>query len=155
MGQTEFLRREHYLSKKPYRFLPFQFLQFDSSRKILVNHVGEHLFLGDDDFECFVNHRLMQETAAYQNLKAKHFLIDSASKFPLEVLATKYRTKRANLAGFTKLHIFVVSLRCEHSCHYCQVSRVSTEKALFDMSANTAARALELVFRSPAKEIKR
>jgi hypothetical protein len=32
------------------------------------------------------------------------------------LLATKYRTKKAFLDGFTSLHIFVVSLRCEHSC---------------------------------------
>jgi uncharacterized protein len=70
------------------------------------------------------------------------------------MLVTKYRTKKAHLAGFTKLHIFVVSLRCEHSCHYCQVSRVSAERALYDMSQETAARALDLVFRSPAEFIK-
>lgn len=70
------------------------------------------------------------------------------------MLATKYRTRKAHLAGFTRLHIFVVSLRCEHSCHYCQVSRVSADRALYDMSPETAAKSLDLVFHSPADSIK-
>lgn len=154
MGQSEFLPREYYQSSEPYRFLPFHFFQFDDYRKILVNEVGEHLFLTNHEFDFLVTRQLAATSPAYNNLKAKHFLTDSGSKLPLELLATKYRTKRAHLAGFTKLHIFVVSLRCEHSCHYCQVSRVSTEKALYDMSADTASRSLDLVFRSPANEIK-
>jgi len=154
MGQSEFLPREYYQSAERYHFLPFQFLQFDDQRKVLVNEVGEHLFLTDQNFDAFVTRQLSNVSNVYQDLKAKHFLADSGSRLPVELLATKYRTKRAHLAGFTKLHIFVVSLRCEHSCHYCQVSRVSTEKALYDMSAETAARSLDLVFRSPASDIK-
>ncbi|MCB1034086.1 MAG: His-Xaa-Ser system radical SAM maturase HxsB, partial [Acidobacteria bacterium] len=44
--------------------------------------------------------------------------------------------------------------RCDHSCRYCQVSRVSTERRLFDMSESTARRAVELMFRSPAPALK-
>ena len=154
MGQTEFRPREYYLPDRPYRLLPFQFMQFDAGRKILVNEVGEHLFLGNEEFNSFVSHRLDQNSDAYLDLKGKHFLLDSDSAAPLELLAIKYRTKKAHLSGFTKLHIFVVSLRCEHSCHYCQVSRVSADRALYDMSPETATRALDLVFRSPADEIK-
>jgi uncharacterized protein len=154
MGQTKFEQRDFYRPQSQYRLLPFQFLQFDDDRKILVNEVGEHLFLNNGDFTSFVTHGLDQTSDPYYDLKGKHFLFDSDSPVPFELLATKYRTKKAHLAGFTKLHIFVVSLRCEHSCHYCQVSRVSADRALYDMSRETATRALELVFRSPADSIK-
>jgi uncharacterized protein len=154
MGQTSFYEREFYRSSQPYRLLPFQFLQFDSYRKIVVNEVGEYVFLSDPDFDLLVNHRLDQSSDTYLDLKGKHFLFDSGSRVPFELLATKYRTRMAHLAGFTKLHIFVVSLRCEHSCLYCQVSRVSTNRTRYDMSEDTARRALDLVFRSPADEIK-
>src|SRR5260370_13681136 len=154
MRQSEFLPREYYQSTRHYSLLPFRFLQYDERQKILVNEVGEHLFLNNCDFNAFVSHQLDQTSDVYLDLKGKHFLFDSDYRVPVELLATKYRTKKAHLAGFTKLHIFVVSLRCEHSCHYCQVSRVSTDKALYDMSKQTAHRALELVFQSPASEIK-
>lgn len=120
----------------------------------MVNEVGEYLFLRNDAFDSFVSHSLSLSSDIYHDLKGKHFLFDSDSSAPFELLAVKYRTKKSHLSGFTKLHIFVVSLRCEHSCHYCQVSRVSTDKALYDMSPETARRALDMVFRSPAQEIK-
>ncbi len=137
-----------------YRLLPFRFLRFDDDRTLVVNEVGESHFLGNDAFASFVDHELPRDSTAYLDLKAKHFLFDSASRAPFELLATKYRTKKAFLDGFTSLHIFVVSLRCEHSCHYCQVSRVSADRVRYDMSEETAARALDLVFRSPARGLK-
>jgi His-Xaa-Ser system radical SAM maturase HxsB len=50
--------------------------------------------------------------------------------------------------------MFVVTLRCEHSCLYCQVSRQSEDKHKFDMSRTTALRAVDLALRSPAQAIK-
>jgi uncharacterized protein len=154
VGQTEFRPREFYRGGWEYRLLPFRFLQHDAGRKILVNEVGEHLFLSNAEFDAFVSRRLDPASDAYLDLKGKHFLFDSGSAAPFELLALKYRTKKAHLSGFTRLHIFVVSLRCEHSCHYCQVSRVSADRSRYDMTPETALHALDLVFRSPAEELK-
>jgi uncharacterized protein len=48
----------------------------------------------------------------------------------------------------------VVTLRCEHTCRYCQVSRQSSAKSDFDMSEATARQALRLAFRSPSPHLK-
>jgi uncharacterized protein len=104
--------------------------------------------------EASVGHRLPADDPAYHDLKSKNFLIDADSSVAMELLPLKVRTKVLRLADFTGLHIFVVSLRCEHSCPYCQVSRQSDDKLAFDMSRDTAERALELVFRSPSPAIK-
>src|SRR6266508_1402225 len=154
MSRPRFHPRASYIHASSYGLLPFQFLQFDDQRKIVVNDVGEYLYVDNADFEDFVGHKLDPASNVYLNLKGKHFLFDSNSVAPFELLSLKYRSKKSFLAGFTKLHIFVVSLRCEHSCHYCQVSRVSTNRARYDMTAETAVRALDLVFRSPAVDIK-
>ncbi|HYC60699.1 MAG TPA: His-Xaa-Ser system radical SAM maturase HxsB [Thermoanaerobaculia bacterium] len=134
--------------------LPFRFLRIDETRTLVVNEVGEFHHLTNEEFLQFVRHEFSSDSTAYLDLKAKHFLFDSDSLVPFELLATKYRTKKAFLDGFTSLHLFVVSLRCEHSCHYCQVSRVSIDRARYDMSGETARRALDLVFRSPAPRLK-
>ncbi|MGH2638353.1 MAG: His-Xaa-Ser system radical SAM maturase HxsB, partial [Rhabdochlamydiaceae bacterium] len=154
MGQACFEKPDFYKPKQAYRLLPFQFMDFAPQTKLVANEVGEYLVLGDPDFEAFVSHRLNQTSDTYCDLKAKHFLYDSDSGAPLNLLSIKYRTKKSFLAGFTKLHIFVVSLRCEHSYAYCQVSRVSMDKPRYDMSPETASRALDLVFRSRAPEVK-
>ena len=149
-----FHTREHFAPPTDgYGLLPFRFLDFDG-RKFLVNEVGEHLFLEQATFEAFVSHHLAPSSSEYSDLKSKHFLFDSGADLPVSLLATKYRTKRSFLAGFTGLHIFVVSLRCDHSCHYCQVSRVSVNRQKYDMSEETAHRAIDLVFRSPANPLK-
>lgn len=137
-----------------YRLLPFRFLRFDEERTLVVNEAGEHHFLGNGELARFVNHELTVEETAYLDLKAKQFLFDNESLAPFELLATKIRSKKAFLDSFTNLHIFVVSLRCEHSCHYCQVSRVSSDRRRYDMSEETAKRAVDLAFRSPAPRLK-
>jgi sulfatase maturation enzyme AslB (radical SAM superfamily) len=60
----------------------------------------------------------------------------------------------AFLRQVTPLHLFVVTLRCEHSCPYCQVSRQSTDRSRFDMSEETAQRALKIALDSPSARIK-
>jgi uncharacterized protein len=137
-----------------YQILPFRFMRLNTRTNILVNEVGEYLHLNNETFSKFVAHSLDVHCDAYLALKSKHFLADSALKTSIDLLATKYRTKKAFLSGFTKLHIFVVSLRCDHSCHYCQVSRVTTDKIKYDMSAETATKAVNLMFQTTAKEIK-
>ena len=137
-----------------YRLLPFRFLRFDDARTLVVNDTGEFHFLANDDFERFARRELSSESETFLDLKAKHFLFDNDSLAPFELLVTKYRTKKSFLQGFTSLHIFVVSLRCEHSCHYCQVSRVSADRLRYDMTEETAERALDLAFRSPSRQLK-
>jgi His-Xaa-Ser system radical SAM maturase HxsB len=137
-----------------YRLLPFRFLRFDDERTLVVNDAGDFHYVSNTDFSSFVAHRLPPHSEAFLDLKAKHFLFDNENVAPFELLAMKYRTKKSFLDGFTSLHIFVVSLRCEHSCHYCQVSRVSADRTRYDMSEETARRALDLTFRSPAAYLK-
>lgn len=136
-----------------YRLLPFRFLRFDESAYILVNECGEFIFLEPTTFRAFAQHQLSPQTSEYRDLKAKQFLADEVSSPLLDILATKYRTKKSFLNGFTKLHMFVTTLRCDHSCLYCQVSRQSENKAAFDMTPETARKAVELMLRSPAPAI--
>jgi uncharacterized protein len=89
----------------------------------------------------------------YKDLKAKHIIYDDTCSPLLDVLATKIRTKYDHLSGGTKLHILVVTLRCEHSCQYCQVSRQTTTKGEFDMSEATANRSISLILDSPSPHV--
>ena len=129
-------------------------MRWQGGEVLLVNEAGEHLFMDPLAFGEFAAHRLPPSSLVYGDLKARHFLADGPLTIPLELLATKVRTKRSFLDGFTKLHLFVITLRCDHSCPYCQVSRVSGNKKRFDMSPSIAERAIELLFRSPSPSLK-
>jgi uncharacterized protein len=137
-----------------YRLLPFRFASLGGGRYLATNEAGQFITLDRDTLEAFVRHDLCASSAIYADLKSRHFLIDEDSDVALELLALKVRTKLAGLSDFTALHIFVVSLRCEHSCGYCQVSRRGVGAADFDMKKDTADRALDFVFRSPSPAIK-
>ncbi len=137
-----------------YKLLPFRFTRLDERDYVLTNQAGEYIVLDRSQLDDFARHRLPPATRTYGDLKSKHFLMDADSSVAIDLLALKLRTKLDRLAQFTGLHIFVVSLRCEHSCPYCQVSRQSDDRTAFDMSAETAEAALSLVFRSPSPAIK-
>jgi uncharacterized protein len=137
-----------------YRLLPFRYLRWSAEEVLVVNDVGEYVFLSAERFLALAAGSLAPECPEYLDLKARHFLADSGSDVPLDLLATKYRTKKGFLRGFTALHLFVVTLRCDHTCSYCQVSRVTEDRSLYDMSPETAERAVSLMLRSPAPLLK-
>lgn len=136
-----------------YELLPFRFMRLDQGNYLLTNLVGEFVILRVEDFHRFIEGTL-QPGAVMWELKSKHFLFSTDSRAPLELLATKYRTQKAHLSDFTALHIFVVTLRCDHSCQYCQVSRVSEDRASFDMTRETAVKAIDLMLKSPSRYLK-
>src|ERR1700683_4709378 len=136
-----------------YKLLPFRFLALDSEREILVNEAGEHLTVPTGTARKIVRRDLEPRSDLYLRLRAGQFLFDDQSSPLLDLLATKYRTKKSFLDGFTKLHIFVVTLRCEHSCLYCQVSRQSADRRKYDMTEEAAEKALNLMFSSPAPHL--
>lgn len=134
--------------------LPFKFTRLRGDRYVLTNMAGEYFVTDRDSVSRLVGHQLPSESTAYAELKSRHFIEDDDSTIANDLLALKVRTKYQHLAHFTSLHIFVVSLRCEHSCPYCQVSRQSDDRVAFDMSPHTAMKALDLAFQSPAKAFK-
>lgn len=154
MLKHPFREPSEFVAERPYELLPFRFAPFDGGRYLLTNLVGEYVILPRDELVAFVEKELEPGSEAYANLQTKHFLYNEHSRVALDLLALKYRTQSAHLADFTGLHIFVVTLRCDHSCQYCQVSRQSEDAQAFDMSAEHAAKAVEFAFRSPSPALK-
>lgn len=137
-----------------YRLLPFRFIRLDDQRYVITNVAGEYTVLNQDELHQLARKELQAGSTLYNNLKSKHFLYDDDSKVALELLALKVRTKMSPIANFTSLHMFVTTLRCDHSCPYCQVSRQSEDRQAFDMTKETADKAIDFTFRSPNPAIK-
>jgi His-Xaa-Ser system radical SAM maturase HxsB len=152
---TEFHQIASYRPQSPnYRLLPFRFTELNDHEYVLTNIAGEYLVLSKDVVPKLISHELLTDAPSYIELRARHFLTDDATAIAPDLLAIKLRTRYERLADFTSLHMFVVTLRCEHSCQYCQVSRQSDNKRQFDMSVADADAALDLTFRSPSPHIK-
>ena len=90
----------------------------------------------------------------YKKAYSHNFVGRKGNLGQLQLLALRLRSRMAFLRNPTPLHIFVVTLRCEHSCPYCQVSRRSADKTLYDMDDETAQRALDIALSAPGRWLK-
>jgi len=151
---ARFRDRTAFAPRANYRLLPFRFVRLDDRRYVVTNDVGEHVVVNRDQLLGFIRHELPVTETLYRELEAKHLVFDGDSRAALDLLALKYRTRATAIANLTGLHIFVVTLRCDHGCHYCQVSRQTEDKTQFDMTREHADKALALVFESPNPAIK-
>ncbi len=138
-------------SKDKYFLLPFRFHYLNKEKEILVNEIGDFQIVPAGTAEKIITRsfsRIANEEL-YEDLIANFFISDKRIPDLLSIIATRYRTKKSFLDYFTSLHIFVISLRCEHTCHYCQVSRVSQDKNAFDMKRNHIDKGIEFMMQSP------
>lgn len=138
-----------------YFLLPFRFHRITDDRELIVNEVGDFLILPNGSFQKIVLGKVNKEldTDLYGDLVANFFISESRIPKLIDILATRYRTKKHFLNSFTGLHIFVISLRCEHTCHYCQVSRVTQNKDKYDMSYSNLDKGIDIMFKSPNPHI--
>jgi len=152
---ADFLPLEAFLPEPGYQLLPFDFTRLDSGEYLLVNMSGEYLRLPPETFHAFTGKLLTTTSDQYWNLKAKQFLLDSSDGgLAEELLASKYRTKKSFLDGFTKLHIFVTTIRCNQSCQYCQVSRHNEAAGGgSDMSLEVMRKSIDLMLNNPAPSV--
>ena len=81
-------------------------------------------------------------------------MTDTAVTPVIDLLATKYRTKREFLKSFTGLHMVVVTLRCNQRCNYCHASGQPTDQQRWDMTPETAINVVHKIMASPSEIIK-
>ncbi|MFC0513542.1 His-Xaa-Ser system radical SAM maturase HxsB [Mucilaginibacter angelicae] len=134
-----------------YFLMPFRFHRLNEEQEVIVSEVGDYLVVATGTVARIIGHQLDKnlEPDLYGDLIAGFFISEEAVPPLIDVLATRYRTKKSFLDGFTSLHLFVITLRCEHTCHYCQVSRVTSDKDMFDMSADHIDKGIDLMLQSP------
>ncbi len=134
-----------------YFLLPFRFQRINSKKEILVNEVGDFLMVSLGTAEKVITRKIskIHDQELYFDLISSFFISEESIPPLLNVLEARYRTKKSFLDNFTALHIFVISLRCEHTCHYCQVSRVTENKEAFDMSRNNIDEGIKIMMQSP------
>ena len=149
-----FQQPNSYYPGEAYTPLPFNFMPLDDSRYVAVNMTGEYVVTSRENIHALIHRKLPLDSDTFRELKSKHFVMQANSTVAIDLLAAKYRAKHATMTAFTALHMFVVTLRCDHSCGYCQVSRASEDKAAFDMSEATASKALDLALAGPTESIK-
>ncbi len=134
--------------------LPMSFERIEGGRAVISNFVGDFLTVTDEELRRIVELDVAPGDGLYERAYEKLLISGRSQISRLQLIAARYRTRMAFANAGTGLHLFVVTLRCEHSCPYCQVSRRSADKNLFDMDEVTAQKALDMAFSSPSPQIK-
>jgi len=140
-------------SERGYFLLPFRFHRINDEKEVLINEVGDFLICPSGTAHKVVDRSISQNSLLYADLISNFFISEKPVPDLIDILATRYRSKKAFLDQFTALHIFVVTLRCDHSCHYCQVSRKTQNKVDFDMSTADIDKSINLMFKTPSRSI--
>lgn len=118
---------------------------------LITNESGEWMFLSNKQFDTFLSNKLSSKSPEYANLLGKGFL--KANKKRIGNLAGKYLHMNSSVLQGPSLFIFVLTLRCNHRCLYCQITPESPEKKGFDMSQKTAKQGVDLAFETPSSYV--
>ncbi|AIZ33023.1 His-Xaa-Ser system radical SAM maturase HxsB [Pseudomonas parafulva] len=136
-----------------YRLLPLRFMRMDtgSSHDILItSDTGEHLHVNDEQLRALSQFDVQTGSAFYKDLLARHFIYEPERHDPFAQMAAQYRSRKDFLFQGPALHLFVVTLRCNHTCQYCQVSRAPLSGSGHDLSEENARAAVDRLFESNA-----
>lgn len=153
---SRFLGPEAFAPRKRHelQLLPLRFERLEAGRVAAANLVGDMLLLSDEELQRLVTLDVQPGDGLYERACEKLLISRVGDRAWMQILAMRLRSRMAYLASPTALHILVVTLRCEHSCPYCQVSRRSTDAAAFDMSESYAMKALGIALSAPPPFIK-
>ena len=136
------------------QLLPIRFERLGADRFLVGNMVGDMTEMNEDELDRLCALDLSPGDGIYERAFEKLFIGSVEQRAQQQLLALRLRSRLSFLRAATPLHLFVVTLRCEHSCPYCQVSRQSKDRARYDMDQATASKALDIALSAPAPQIK-
>jgi len=151
-AQSLFRSAGEFAQDEGYALFPFRFGKVPGidGHTLISSDAGEYVFLTDEQFDQLRTGVLSRSSVVYEDLLAKNIICEGRPETAMRLLAAKLRTKKAFIQNGQAFHIFVVTLRCDHSCSYCQVSRKTPDRTKFDMSSGTVQAAVDRMFETPA-----
>lgn len=135
-----------------YALLPFNFIRI-SGKEILINEIGDFLIAPCGTTQHIIDHTISDDDL-YKTLVANWFITEEDQIPPLlDIYASRLRTKKGFLDDKTSLHIFVLTLRCNQNCTYCQASSREENSWRCSMSFDDMTAAVQMMFQSPSPHL--
>lgn len=134
-----------------YHLLPFDFTNI-SNKEVLVNELGDMIIVPNGTVAKIID-KSIEKDNLYKSLVANFFISEELVPPLIDVYAERLREKKRFLDNFTGLHIFVLTLRCNQNCVYCQASSQNEYSQGCSMSIETMERSVELMFKSPSPHL--
>ena len=136
---------------KKYALLPFNFTRL-SGKEVLINELGDMMITPIGTAQKIVDH-LLDDEELYKSLVANFFISEELLPSLLDVYASRLRLKKSFLDDRAALHIFVLTLRCNQNCVYCQASSREEGNTHCSMTKEMMEASVKLMFRSPSPSL--
>lgn len=133
---------------RKYALLPFNFTR-TSGKEVLINEVGDFIIASEGTVQSIIDHSISDDEL-YKSLVANFFISEEIIPPLLDIYASRLRTKKGFLDDKASLHIFVLTLRCNQNCTYCQASSQEEGSLYCSMSKETMTASVNLMFCSPS-----
>lgn len=134
-----------------YKLLPFDFARLNN-KEVLVNELGDILFVPTGTTMALCSHQEIEQEL-FKTLVSHFFIYEDEIPDLLDVYASRLKTKKAFLDYQASLHIFVLTLRCNQNCTYCQASSRNEGNRQCSMSKDTMRKAVDLMFKSSSPDL--
>lgn len=138
--------------------MPLNFREFGSTNKLLItNSSGAFAFLESREQLEQMLQRNWAEIPAKKidELAAKNFVSENGDQLVrANLLASGLATNIASSLSGPSLFMVVPTLRCDHNCGYCQVSRVPVTKSGYDLQVDTINKILGVIKHTSHKTVK-
>lgn len=132
-----------------YYLLPFRFERLND-KEIIVNEASDFLITETNTVSRIVNQEITPGEELYKDLITNFFISETPIPALIDNYATRLWTRKSFLDAFTSLHIFVLTIRCNQNCGYCQASAREYNAAQYDMKKEDLSKAIDLMFKTPS-----
>jgi His-Xaa-Ser system radical SAM maturase HxsB len=129
--------------------MPFRFRELPGGKVVVTDLAGRFVFLAREEFGDFLGGTLA-EGPAKERLRQAGLLRRPGGE--ADTVAA-FRSRSEHLQRGPGLHILILTLRCNQACVYCHASRKPRAARGADMSRETAARVLDVVFQGPSQDL--
>lgn len=134
-----------------YYLYPFDFIEI-ADKEVLVNELGDMVISPKGTVRKIVE-RSLEKNNLYKSLVSNFFIREELVPPLIDIYAERLREKKRFLDESAGLHIFVLTLRCNQNCVYCQASSQCENRKGFTMTKETMEYAVKLMFKGTAKNI--
>lgn len=114
--------------------LPFNFERMNEHQNFISNLSGFHAVITHNELHDLVDFGTITSSGLKAELSKKLFIAtDTDMDTSVAALAASLGKQLVNSIEFRPIYMIVPTLRCDHTCNYCQVSRASIHASGYDL----------------------
>ncbi|BBV08608.1 hypothetical protein BML2537_21020 [Providencia stuartii] len=133
--------------------LPFNFEKISEEDFFISNLAGYSTTLKSENFFELVNEHATSNEQLNKELIEKLFISNNVL-LAEKMLSSALGKKITNEIKFSPIFMIVPTLRCDHTCKYCQVSRASLSAKNFDLKEEKIPKIISLIKKLSSKPYK-